>query len=118
FSNTVGEFAKNLDETDFKIIKLLDEIEQTHVIKKYHKKAIRPADFFSKIFDSKIFDYIRPKLEQKLLKVLDLLGNKPLFLMSKKDGYPADRPLTIAEEPASILFHFRRNDSETRYFPT
>src|SRR5690606_24827461 len=95
-----------------------DEIEQTHVIKKYHKKAIRPADFFSKIFDSKIFDYIRPKLEQKLVKVLDLLENKPLFLMSKKDGYPADRPLKIAEEPASILFHFRRNNSETRYFPT
>ncbi len=118
FSNTVDEFAKDLDDIDFKIIKLLDEIEQTSVIKKYHKKVIRPADFFTKIFDSKIFEYIRPKLEQKLLKVLGLLGDRPLFLMSKKDGYPAERQLSIAEESTSILFHFRRNEDETRYFPT
>lgn len=118
FSNTIDEFAKGLDDTDYKIIKLLDEIEQTQVIKKYHKKAIRPADYFTRIFDNKISDYIRPKLEQKMLKVLELLGDKPLFRMSKKDGYPADQQLHIADEPASILFHFRRNEQETRYFPT
>lgn len=118
FSNTAGEFAMGLDDVDHKIIKLLDEIEQTHVIKKYHKKAIRPADYFTRVFDQKIFDYIRPKLEQKMLKVLELLGDKPLFLMSKKDGYPAEQQLQIADEPASILFHFRRTAEETRYFPT
>lgn len=35
-----------------------------------------------------------------------------------KDGYPADQELHIADEPMSILFHFRRDDIETRYFPT
>lgn len=118
FSNTVEEYASFLDEEDYKIIKLLDEIEQTHIIKKYHKKAIRPADYFLNVFDQKIYDYIRPKLELKLLKALELIGHKPLFLMSKKDGYPADQKIQIAEYPASILFHFRRNEEETRYFPT
>lgn len=118
FSNTVDEFATALDEQDYKIIKLLDEVEQTHVIKKYHKKAIRPADYFGNIFDQKIYDYIRPKLEQKLLKALELIGQRPLFLMSKKDGYPADQKIQIAEQATSILFHFRRNEEETRYFPT
>lgn len=118
FSNTVEEYASVLDEQDYKIIKLLDEVEQTHVIKKYHKKAIRPADYFLNVFDQKIYDYIRPKLEQKLLKALDLIGQKPLFLMSKKDGYPAEQKIQIAEQPVSILFHFRRNEEETRYFPT
>lgn len=118
FSNTVEEFANVLDETDYKIIKLLDDLEQSNVIKKYHKKAVRPIDYFGKIFDSKIYDFIRPKLEQKLLKVLELIGDKPLYLMSKKDGYPADKKLKIAEQPTSILFHFRRNETETRYFPT
>lgn len=118
FSNTVDEFAAALDEVDYKIIKLLDEVEQTHVIKKYHKKAIRPADYFGNIFDQKIYDYIRPKLEQKLLKALELIGQRPLYLMSKKDGYPADQKITVAEHATSILFHFRRNEEETRYFPT
>ena len=118
FSNTVEEFAAALDETDYKIINLLDEVEQTHVIKKFHKKAVRPIDYFSKIFDSKVYDYIRPRLEQKLLKVLELIGDKPLYLMSKKDGYPAEQKLQIAPQSTSILFHFRRNEVETRYFPT
>lgn len=118
FSNTVDEFKSALDDEDYKIIKLLDDIEQTHIIKRFHKTAIRPADYFSKIFDPKLFDFIRPKVEQKMLKALELIGNKPLFLMNKKDGYPADQKLAIAEKPTSILFHFRRNEEETRYFPT
>ena len=118
FSNTVDEFAKALDETDYKIIKLLDEVEQTHVIKKYHKKAIRPVDYFTNIFDNKTYEYIRPKLEQKLLNALELIADKPLYLMSKKDSYPADQQIKKAPLPTSILFHFRRNEEETRYFPT
>jgi len=117
FTNTIGDFAPALDETDHDLIKLLDEIEQTHIIKTFNKKAIRPVDFFGKVFDDKVYDRIRPKIEQKILKALKKLQGKPLFLMSK-DGYPADQEIHIAAEPTSILFHFRRNESETRYFPT
>ncbi|GHE40706.1 DEAD/DEAH box helicase [Sphingobacterium griseoflavum] len=117
FTNTVGDFASALQDDDYQIIKLLDEIEQTNIIKRYNKKAMRPVDFFGKIFDQKIYDYIRPKIDQKMLTVLEKIREKPFFLMSK-DGYPADQPLRIAQEPTSILFHFRRNEEETRYFPT
>lgn len=118
FSNTAQEFANGIDAEDEKIISILDEIEQTHIIKRYHKKAIRPADYFSNVFDEKIHNYIRPKIEQRLVKVLAMLREKPLYLMNPKDSYPADQPLHIASEKASILFHFRRNEIETRYFPT
>lgn len=117
FTNTVDQFSILLDETDYKIMRILDELEQTNLIKKYYKKAIRPVDFFSKAFDKKMYDLFREKIDQKLLQVLELIDGKPLFLMSK-DGYPADQQLTIAPSPASILFHFRRNEEETRYFPT
>ncbi|MFD2598196.1 DEAD/DEAH box helicase [Sphingobacterium corticis] len=118
FSNTVEEYASSLSTDDLEIIGLLDEIEQTNIIKRYHKKAIRPADYFSLHFDQKIFQFIRPKIEQRLLKVLAKLADKPLYLMSKKDGYPAEKQINMATEPASVLFHFRRNETETRYFPT
>ncbi|MGG5904692.1 DEAD/DEAH box helicase [Sphingobacterium daejeonense] len=117
FSNTVDEFANALDDVDYELIRLCDEIEQTQVIKRFHKKAVRPADYFSKIFNDKLFDHIRPKIENRLLKILNNIGDKPLFLMSK-DGYPAEQELRIAEKSTSILFHFRRNENETRYFPT
>lgn len=117
FSNTIGDYDLEIDEVDQQILALLDQIEQTHLIKKFHKKPIRPMDYFAKVFDEKIYAFLRPKIEQKLLEVLILLRNKPLFLMSK-DGYPADIEVKIAPHPATVLFHFRRNETETRYFPT
>ncbi|WP_257666199.1 DEAD/DEAH box helicase [Parapedobacter tibetensis] len=117
FSHTSTEYARVLDDTDLRLIKLLDEVEQTNIIKRYHKKPVRPVDFFSKFFDKKLFEYIRPKIEMRLLQALELLKDKPLFLMGK-DGYAAEQQLEIAPQPASVLFHFRRNGEETRYFPT
>jgi len=117
FSHTATDYARVLDDVDYKLIKLLEEVEQTNIIKRYHKKPVRPADFFARIFDNKFYEYIRPKIERRLLQALELLREKPLFLMSK-DGYAADQRIEIAPQPASVLFHFRRNEEETRYFPT
>src|SRR5690606_12086360 len=117
YSKTTTENSSALTDHDIKLIKLLDELEQSELIKKMYKKPIRPREFFSKIFDKKLFDYIRPKIDKKLSSILNLLSGKPLYLMSK-EGWPVEESVNIAEEPASVLFHFRRNDEETRYFPT
>src|SRR6201996_460918 len=117
FSNTATEFVHCLDDTDLKLIKLLEEIEQGNVIKKFYKKPIRPSEFFAKVFTEQLYDTIRPKIEKRMADALNLLGNKQIYLMSK-EGYPAERKLKIADEPASVLFHFRRNEEEIRYFPT
>ncbi|MCJ8210860.1 SNF2 family helicase [Mucilaginibacter sp. RS28] len=117
FSNTATEFIHCIDETDLKLIKILEDIEQGNLIKRYYKKPIRPYEFFSKIFTEQMFDMFRPKIEKKVAEVLNALREKSIYLMSK-EGYPAGRKLTIADEPASILFHFKRNETEIRYYPT
>lgn len=118
FSHTADEFARHLSEADLKIIKMLDEIEQDFIIKRYYKKQVRPFEFFSKVFDEKFYDHVRPKIEKKLADILkNPVVAKSLYLMSK-DGWPVGTRLQIALEPATILFHFRRNNLETRYFPT
>jgi len=117
FSNTATEFSSCIDETDTKLIKLLEEIEQGNVIKKFYKKPIRPSEFFAKIFTDQFFETIRPKIEKRMADALNLLGDRQVYLMSK-EGYPAERKLKIAEETATVLFHFRRNEEEIRYFPT
>lgn len=118
FSHTAKEFTRHLSETDIRIIKILDETEQDHVIKKYHKKAIRPFEFFSKFYDEKFYDSVRPKIEKKLAEVLEILKDKDALYLMDKDGWPAERKIELATEPATILFHFRRSEEETRYFPT
>ena len=117
FSTTAKEFAAILDDTDFKLIKLLEETEQGNIIKRYYKKPIRPVEYFTKVFDQKLFETIRPKIEKRLIEALSLLQDRPLFLMSK-EGWPVERKIKLAAEPASVLFHFRRNEEGTRYFPT
>lgn len=117
FSNTAEEFKSILDERDIKLIKLLEEIEQSHIIKRFYKKTIRPIEYFRTIFNDKVYEIIRPKIEKKIFEALDIIGDKGLYLMGK-EGWPVERKLSIASEPASVLFHFRRNITETRYFPT
>jgi superfamily II DNA or RNA helicase len=117
FSNTAKEFEQYLDETDLRLIKILEELEQGNIIKRYHKKPIRPFEFFTKIFNDQFFDTIRPKMEKRMAEALSLLGNKNIYQMIK-EGYPAGRKLQIALEPATVLFHFRRDEEEIRYFPT
>jgi hypothetical protein len=118
FTHTAKEFAKHLTEQDLKLIKILDETEQDFIIKKYHKKAIRAFEFFSKFYDEKFYENVRPKIEKKLSEVLEILKVKDGLYLMDKDGWPAERKIDLATEPATVLFHFRRNETETRYFPT
>lgn len=119
FSTTAHEFDSGLNETDYKLIALLEELEQSQIIKKWYKKPIRPLTFFSAIFNEQLYDQFRPKIERKLVEAFELLKDKALYLMSKeKEGWPVERRLQLASEPSTVLFHFRRNELETRYFPT
>jgi len=118
FTHTAEEFNSCLSEIDYKLIKILDDIEQDSLIKKYYKKLIRPTEFFTKIFDDKFYENVRPKIEKKLAEALEILKVKNELYVMDKDGWPVERKIELAAEPASILFHFRRNETETRYFPT
>ncbi|WP_316819662.1 DEAD/DEAH box helicase [Pedobacter gandavensis] len=118
FSHTASEFAAHLTEKDFKLIKILDETEQDFIIKKYHKKAIRPVEFFSKFFNEKFLEGVRPKIEKKLAEALEIIRKDAELYLMDSDGWPAERKIELAVEPATVLFHFRRNAMETRYFPT
>ncbi len=118
FSHTAEEFSKELTEADFKIIKILDQIEQDYIIKKYHKKTIRAFEFFSKYFDEKFYEAVRPRIEKKMAEVLEALKEQDNLYMMDKDGWPAEHKIEMATEMATVLFHFRKNDVETRYFPT
>jgi SNF2 family DNA or RNA helicase len=118
FSHTAKEFASHISEQDFKLIKILDETEQDYIIKKYHKKAVRPVEFFSKFFNDKFYDNVRPRIEKRLSEVLQVLKTQGSLYLTDNDGWPAERRIDIATTPATVLFHFRRNNVETRYFPT
>lgn len=117
FVNTVSDFISDVDNVDLQLIGLLEEIEQSQIIKQYNKKSIRPSIYFSNVFNQDLYEVIRLRIEDTLTTALTLLKDRPLFLMSK-EGWPVGQAISIAENPCSVLFHFRCNEEEVRYFPT
>ena len=117
------EFAQDLDENDYRLIELMDSMQQEVVIQKFHKKKIKPHDFFLKVFESdserqqQTCDEIDRYLEGIRSQLLPLLKGKLLFEMSN-DGEPVGNPIEVMPEKATVLFHFRRNEENTHYFPT
>ena len=121
-SKNAKEFASSLDENDYKIIKLMDEMQQDQVANKFQKKRQKPEEFFLKTFDKQAGDEVLQKeiqayIERRRSQILPLIYGKRLFEMGK-DGEPTWKELEIVDEKATILFHFRKNEDNTHYFPT
>lgn len=116
------EFKSDLDETDFKLIKLLDNIQQETVYHKFNTKKIKQPEFFLKIYDKEKGDETIQRLIDEYLdriktEILPLLVGKEVYIMGN-DGEPAWKKVEVCEKPATILFHFMRNEDNTHYFPT
>ncbi|RJE74373.1 DEAD/DEAH box helicase [Reichenbachiella sp. MSK19-1] len=117
-----AEFADGLDEADYELIKQMDSMQADTVVKHFEKKRIKPDDYFLKVFDPKNGDQtkqdeIRAYVERRRAKIMPLIKGKRLFEMGN-DGEPAWKEIEVLEDEASVLFHFRRNEENTHYFPT
>jgi len=124
-SKNAKEFAKGLDETDLELIKLTDNMQHEAVVKKFNTKKLKPKDFLAKIYEDQtasaankeIHRQIEARLENSRAKILSKIKGKRLFEMGN-DGNPIWKEINIMPEQASVLFHFRRNEENTHYFPT
>ena len=121
-SANAKEFASGLEPSDFELIKQMDEIQQDFVIKKFSKKNSKPEDFFLKTYDKEkgnkdLQHEIDCYMERRRCNILKNIHGKLLFEMGN-DGEPTWRQIEVLDEKATVLFHFRRNEENTHYFPT
>ncbi|WP_299818248.1 DEAD/DEAH box helicase [uncultured Pontibacter sp.] len=121
-AKNADEFSSRLDADDFKLIQLIDQIQQDAVLKRFATKKISPVDFFLKVYDSEkgdktLQETISHYIQGRMGKIMELLRNdKNTFIMGK-DGEPTWKRIKLAPEKASVLFHFMRNEDNTHYFP-
>lgn len=121
-SRNAPEFKAGLDEKDFELIRLMDSMQQQAVVNRFSKNGTKPKDFFLKIYDPEkgnafLQREIANQLEIRRGHILDLLPGKMLFEMGR-DGEPAWRRIDVKPNKATVLFHFRKNEDNTHYFPT
>ena len=120
-SRNAEEFSKDMNENDYKIIQLIDDVSQDHIAKHFSTKKISTADFFIKTYDNEKGDKVLQQLitdyvEEHKSQMLDLMQGKLLYEMGK-DGEPAWRKLTMASEKGNIEFHVERWEDHTVYYP-
>jgi len=121
FTKTSEYFSKNISKDDFQLLKLLDELDDDFIFKKFNterKKKIRTLEFFNKYCTDEYFDeIIRPYIEEKLNSIFLKLRGRIVYKMGN-DNNPTSQEILVDEDKASVLFHFRSNNDGTRYFPT
>ncbi|MBJ6107391.1 DEAD/DEAH box helicase family protein [Hymenobacter sp. BT523] len=116
------EFAAGLDATDFELVELCDQIQQEAVVKEFWPRKIATAEFFLKTYnaekgDKPLQEAISKHVQARMAGILARLAGKQVFIMGR-DGEPTWKEIGMAPAKASILFHFRRNEEGTHYFPT
>ncbi|WP_225000035.1 DEAD/DEAH box helicase [Cesiribacter sp. SM1] len=117
-----AEFASGLDEKDYELIRIMDSMQQDVVIKQFWNKKVNPSEFFLKVYDQEkgnrpVQEEIERYLEHRRAQILERMQGKLLFEMGN-DGEPAWRQIQVMPQQATVLFHFRRNEVSTHYFPT
>ena len=124
-SMNASDFTAGLDEDDYELIKLTDSMQQEEIVKKFNLKNLKAKDFLRKVYGSKTVNnaeneikrQIDHRLETKRSKILNKIQGKSLFEMGN-DGNPTWKQISIMPQQATVLFHFRRNEDNTHYFPT
>jgi superfamily II DNA or RNA helicase len=121
-SKNIKEFRAALDNRDFELVGLIDDIQQDAVLRKFNTKKLNAVDFFLKVYDPQkgdkvIQETIAGYLENCKARILERLTGKELFIMGS-DGNPLWKPVIWETEKATIRFHFIRNEDNTHYFPT
>ncbi len=111
-------YHKKMAARDYEALTILDECLPEYIVKRFSKvKKIRPSEYFSKHFDKVVYEkQIRPHIEKRLAKVMELIKGRQLFLKKLKNVIA--EPIEWCQEPATALFHLRRNPDNTHYFAT
>ncbi|GAB3174305.1 DEAD/DEAH box helicase [Telluribacter humicola] len=121
-SKNVNEFASGLDKKDFELVRLIDDIQQDVILKKFNSRKLSPVDFFLKVYDAQkgdklIQETIAGYLETMKAQILSKLAGKEIFIMGS-DGNPTWKRIEWMPREASVRFHFERTEFNTLYYPT
>ncbi|RAK02378.1 SNF2 family DNA or RNA helicase [Larkinella arboricola] len=120
-AKNAGEFASELDDADFELVRIIDEIQQDVILKKFNPKKLPAVDFFLKVYDpqkgdKELQDRICEYLEVRRALILERLVDKKLFVMGS-DGNPAWMAIERMPQKARVFFNFVRTETATEYFP-
>jgi hypothetical protein len=112
----MDQFAHKLDQRDQALVGLIAKLSEKALIRKFNIRTKTAAEFFAKHFTGELQKMIQRYVGKIMDEIIRLLPGKLLFVMAN-DGYPANKPVQVLAEKASIRFHLDRRDQGTLYYP-
>jgi hypothetical protein len=108
-----------LDERQNAAVQLIETFEVESIMAKFYTgtKKLRPADFLLKQFTPEMKIQVRAFIERQLVHILNIVKDYHIY-WSSVTGEPMGSPISFVNEPASVLFHFRRDETGMNYFAT
>ncbi len=114
---TADYFGLNPEQK--RVVEIIEGFENEAIVKQFYKgtRKIKPADFFVKYYDEDTKKNVLNFIESELLKVIKEIKNYQMYWASKT-GEPMGSKIDFYNEPATPLFHFRRDEEGMNYFVT
>jgi len=117
--NAKEEEQKGMSEINVKLIKLIDEVTDSSLMKAYSRQN-SVIHFMNEVDREAIDNLIRPRIEINVRRVINLAlqSSLPVYLredLANKTLY-ARHLVRILSSPAHCLFNFIKDDQGLRYF--
>jgi len=119
-SKKINFHKKLLTDIDIKIIKISELYSESNIAVRFTNNRESTRDFLLKVKDDYIERFIRPFIEKQMAEIIAIAKeNKiPVFYRDTKNVVYQDDYLKIEDEPAEIIFNFKKLPTETHYFQT
>lgn len=101
-NDDIRKRSSEFSEDQKKVVKLIEEYSDTDLVRFFSKKRISNQEFFLGLTADKLNNQIRPYIERRLVRIIDLLNHSSIevfFKDSPKQIYASDK-VTLEKKPA------------------
>ena len=116
----LAQYESLLGRDPAEITRIVDEYSDNQLLKVFSKKKVSVQDFFTAMTPDFFSLQLRPYLEKRILRCIDILAGNDIPVYQKKkmnNIYESDRIL-ITEEKATAVFNFHKIPEGLKYFLT
>jgi superfamily II DNA or RNA helicase len=117
---TLSTYEPVLTPEEVQLVKYIEDYNDPNLFKLFAKKKKNSRDFMKSLPPELLKDHIRPYVERRMGKCLDILASNPIPVYHKvlqNNIYEEDR-IDVVEDEVLAVFNFIRSGEGIRYFLT
>ncbi len=115
----LSTYENAISPEEVQLVKIIEEYNDQYLFKHFSKKKKQNSrDFIAGITDELLEKQIRPFIEKRMTRCLDILLFNPVPVYQKllqNNVYESDR-LKVVEQEGSVVFNFIRSEQGLKYF--